>query len=543
MAHVHDAQRLVALQTTGLLDAPHDEAFDGLVRLVRRVAAVPTALITLVDADRQFFLAEIGFPEPGHSARQTPLSHSFCKYVVANEVVFEVSDARRDPLVADNGAVEDFGVTAYLGVPVYAPGGEVLGALCAIDTRSRDWTDDDRSALADLAAVASRTIADRVARREMGEMRAESEDREALLALAVEAAGYGLWSTDLTTGTTFWDPRCQEVLGVGPEAPASAMLGRSLVHPDDQAAAMEAFEAVLANPGDGYRVVTKLDRPDGSSRWVLVVGHVLYDGAGDPARILGLVVDVTARKQSEGRHRKERESLEREVATRTEALQHQTERARHLARALALAEQRERRRIAHVLHEDLQQILFGLSLYLGSDRMEGLEQHPAIQQLADRAIRLTRSLSHELAVPGPFDGRLGPTVEWLAESMRESQGLYVDVEMSGEVLVSSDIHSVAVQLVRELLANVVKHAGVDRATVWMTRDEAEAVLEVADEGVGFDLSAVAQWGRDGLGLRGIRDRIELVGGSFEVTSAPGEGTSVTLRFPADVRLLPAPEAG
>jgi signal transduction histidine kinase len=152
-AALADEGRLGALNRTRLLDTPPEEAFDRLTRLVCRLLGVPVALVSLIEADRQFFKSVVGLPEPWSLLRQTSLLHSFCQHVVANGAPLLVQDARGHPLVSDSFAIDDLGVLAYLGMPLATADGHTLGALCAIDTQPRDWTPGDAAALRDLAAV------------------------------------------------------------------------------------------------------------------------------------------------------------------------------------------------------------------------------------------------------------------------------------------------------------------------------------------------------------------------------------------------------
>ena len=148
-----------ALRRLGLLDSPPQAGFDRLTRLVRQALHVPVALVSLVDAERQFFLSADGLAEPLATARETPLSHSFCQHVVTARAPFRVEDAAEHEDVRDNFAVASLGVVAYLGQPLMTPEGHVLGALCAIDTQKRAWTAEEESALADLAAIANDELA------------------------------------------------------------------------------------------------------------------------------------------------------------------------------------------------------------------------------------------------------------------------------------------------------------------------------------------------------------------------------------------------
>src|SRR5688500_14201299 len=96
-----DPKRLTALRRLGLLDTPPEEVFDRLTRLASSALQTPIALLTLVDADRQFFKSGVGLPEPVASERQTPLSYSFCKHAVASGSPLLIGDVRDLPLVRD----------------------------------------------------------------------------------------------------------------------------------------------------------------------------------------------------------------------------------------------------------------------------------------------------------------------------------------------------------------------------------------------------------------------------------------------------------
>lgn len=147
------AERLEALRQTGLLDSPSEPAFDRVTGFATRLMGAPVSLMSLVDEDRQFFKSATGLPENFSSVRETPLSHSFCQHVVNSARPLVVEDAASHPLVKDNPAVREFGVSAYLGVPLTTPDGMTLGALCAIDTKPHVWNDDDVQRMTELAGI------------------------------------------------------------------------------------------------------------------------------------------------------------------------------------------------------------------------------------------------------------------------------------------------------------------------------------------------------------------------------------------------------
>jgi GAF domain-containing protein len=150
---ITDPERVAGLRRLALLDTPPNSTFDRLTELACQLLEVPIALITLVDADRQFFLSACGLPEPFRATRQTPLEYSLCQFAVAARRPLIVGDTRTDRLLADSAAVGLLGVAAYAGIPLITEGEHAVGTLCVLDVVTRDWTDDQLAHLAHLADV------------------------------------------------------------------------------------------------------------------------------------------------------------------------------------------------------------------------------------------------------------------------------------------------------------------------------------------------------------------------------------------------------
>lgn len=146
---------------TELSALPELGSFDHYARLVQRSLSVPVGLVSIVEEYRQVFPGALGLPDPWQEERETPLSHSFCKYVVAQEKPLIVEDARKEPFLVDNLAIPVLGVIAYAGWPITNSHGQVVGSLCAIDGEPRAWTAVDLENLRDLAAACSAEIAQR----------------------------------------------------------------------------------------------------------------------------------------------------------------------------------------------------------------------------------------------------------------------------------------------------------------------------------------------------------------------------------------------
>ena len=143
------------LEELGLVDAEPEPAFTHLAELASHLLDAPTSLVSFVqpERDRQFFKARVGTDRT-----QTPLSRSFCRYVVAEDEPLVIEDAIEDHRVWDNPVIEEDGVRAYLGAPVHDPEGVAVASLCVVDERPRNWSESDRATLEGLARCVSDAI-------------------------------------------------------------------------------------------------------------------------------------------------------------------------------------------------------------------------------------------------------------------------------------------------------------------------------------------------------------------------------------------------
>jgi signal transduction histidine kinase/ActR/RegA family two-component response regulator len=231
---------------------------------------------------------------------------------------------------------------------------------------------------------------------------------------------------------------------------------------------------------------------------------------------------------------------EQRLKALNETLGQRAEQLRRLAAEVTRAEQRERRRLAALLHDNLQQLLVATKFSIRSLRR--LTSDEEICRVAgeagdilDQAIAESKSLTMELSPPILHQGGLAPALRWLGSWMHQKHGLTVNVQVDDDAI--GEGGDVAVSLfsaARELLLNVVKHAGVHRARVRLARqDDQHVQLVVADKGAGFDPAQTIEGkiASGGFGLFNIRERLALLGGRLEVESTPGRGSRFTLVVP------------
>ncbi|MCE5279744.1 MAG: PAS domain S-box protein [Planctomycetaceae bacterium] len=210
----------------------------------------------------------------------------------------------------------------------------------------------------------------------------------------------------------------------------------------------------------------------------------------------------------------------------------------HLASELTLVEQRERRRLAEVLHDDLQQLLVGAKFRLVPlERSSDPKTQKAavdVRELLDQSIECSRSLTGDLSPPILHEGGLIAGLEWLGRWMQHKHGLRVDVHADGDDAPGpEDMIILLFQSVKELLFNAVKHAHARSAHVHVRWSDSQIEVTVADEGAGFDPAALAaKAGKGGgFGLFSVRERLDLLGGKMEIDSLPGRGSRFKLVAP------------
>lgn len=146
--------RLATLRSLGLLDSPPEERFDRLTRMAKRLFGVPIALISLVDANRQWFKSYLGI-----NVNEMPRDTSFCGHAILGDTLFIIPDASTDERFADNPLVlNDPSIRFYAGCPFKAPNGHKLGTLCIVDYQPRHFRQDEFEALIDLTAMLEREL-------------------------------------------------------------------------------------------------------------------------------------------------------------------------------------------------------------------------------------------------------------------------------------------------------------------------------------------------------------------------------------------------
>lgn len=259
--------------------------------------------------------------------------------------------------------------------------------------------------------------------------------------------------------------------------------------------------------------------------------------------ILLAIRDVTERHQALRELKQLTETLEERVERRTKQV-------RQLSAALTQAEAKERERIADLLHDNIQQLLFGATMMLTGmksplrqlttsdadvDALQSALEESVnnVQAVIREAGQATKTLSMELSPPVAAGDDLPEALDWLANHMKERYNLTVTLTLHQGFTVAHDSMRVLLfRTARELLFNTIKHAETDQASIMGQVEDDQLILSVCDEGNGFDVAAIEE-DLAGKGLPAVRQRIEALGGTVLIDTTPGEGTEVTITLPHD----------
>ena|GEM_PF-331824 len=214
-------------------------------------------------------------------------------------------------------------------------------------------------------------------------------------------------------------------------------------------------------------------------------------------------------------------------ARKNRALAEREEELARLSRRLLSAQEDERRRIAHELHDKLGQSLAAVKLHIGALRKSlPDEQRKEILGIVDQAIVETRSLAYSLRPPLLENLGLLPSIHQLAEMIEASSGIEVRLAMEEGKRLPRPVESLLFTVAQEAIKNVQGHAQANRVVVTLSRKPGRVTLAIEDDGIGFQATD-----SQGLGLLGIRERVEGIGGRLIITSTVGNGSCVTVEVP------------
>lgn len=315
----NEPDRLQALHALDLLDTAAEPVFEHITRLLARSLRVPIALVSLVDADRQWFKSCVGL-----DVCETPREFAFCAHAIAQQELMVVENATLDERFRDNPLVTgEPNIRFYAAVVVRTSSGHALGTLCAIDTTPRTLTQDERDTLSDLAGLVSVQIQQREAivlsRQQVNHSMAAIEASEARFRTIFEKAPVGI---ALVAQNGAWmrvnDALCA-IVGYSFDELAQLTF-QDITHPEDLDKDLSLLRQLVAGEIEHYQLEKRYLRKDGSTVWIDLAATKQVSALGELEYFVAIVTNIQARKEAEaslaGLHR----DLEGRVNERTREL-------------------------------------------------------------------------------------------------------------------------------------------------------------------------------------------------------------------------------
>ncbi|MCK4528092.1 PAS domain S-box protein [candidate division WOR-3 bacterium] len=275
--------------------------------------------------------------------------------------------------------------------------------------------------------------------------------------------------------------------------------------------------------------VSHIERSEGSKKGELrffdFYAHPILNDKRNVIQAVISISDITNRKRTE-----------------VEKIFNYQKKLRNLSHKLILAEEHERKRIATALHAEVGQNLALLKLKIGELRKrkshtETIKSLKEIYDLVQQAIISTRSLMYQISPTILYELGFVPAIDWLTERILKRNGIYCDFDDDGmKKPLNDDIRVLLFQAVQELLINIRKHAQARKAVVSIKKEDKNILIKVSDDGIAFDTSKLDSYIDEnvGFGLLNIRERLDMIGGSFEIKSKPEYGTIITLKAPLEI---------
>lgn len=362
------------------------------------------------------------------------------------------------------------------------------------------------------------------------------------LASIVDSSDDAIISKDLNGFITTWNGGAERLFGYT----AEEAIGRSvtmLIPPEYLAEEPGILNRIRQGERvDHYETVRR--RKDGALIHVSLTVSPILDSEGRVVGASKIARDISTQmkaraaiEDSERRLQEWNRALEAQVAERTAELREQTVRLRGLAAELTTVEQRERKRLAALLHDDLQQLLVAAKMQfnrLGPRIRDGsaAAELQKAGRMIDEALEAARGLTRQLRPPALYEDGLMAALQGLGAEMFSRYGLRIHLSGADPLnSLNDDVKALLFECIRELLFNAAKHAGVEDIEVEINSEAEVLRILVQDSGLGFDPADTKSSHNGGFGLFSVRERLTSLGGSLTMEPREEGGTRATILLP------------
>lgn len=349
-----------------------------------------------------------------------------------------------------------------------------------------------------------------------------AEENEKLLTQKVlkgaEIAHFGFIDWNLITNEMNFSQQANEIYGITEEPQDRAAFINKVVHPEDVTLVNENLELALQGLKE-YNIDHRIIRPDGSIKWINARAELYRNEAGKPIRMFGTILDITDNKNAELKIKAYNEQL------------------RLLTTHLQNIREEERTRIGREIHDELGQQLTAIKMDVAWIQKNTADKKEAISGklkniigLLDGSNQSVRKILSELR-PGTLDNNgLPEAMEWHAKQFTASTNIPVVIKNSEpDLKLHEDIATCIFRIFQESLTNIMRYAQAKKVLISLNIIDKKITMTIEDDGIGFDIGVVQS--RKTFGILGMRERVRSLDGQFELNSAPGKGTKISISLP------------
>jgi two-component system sensor histidine kinase UhpB len=351
--------------------------------------------------------------------------------------------------------------------------------------------------------------------------KANGQKDEALLRFNIlgMATNDAVWDLNLLSNECYTNRTLQEMFGyTADELSDNNKWWRDNLHPSDKDRVLETIDAKLNTGGTVWQDEYRFRCKNGSYKTVFDRGYILRNKAGRPYRIIGAMQDVTEQRQLQ------KQVIEQQIRYKVD-----------LAAEVIRAQEAERKKLGEELHDNVNQLLGVVKLYVEHAQVNATERETLLKKSVDylmMVIEEIRNLSKSLVGPSIHESGLTGSLVSLARTVTESGKIEMETRFDDvDEQILTDLQKLMLyRIVQEQVNNIMKHSNATKASLTLTKNGNHIVLEIRDNGKGFDPTTNKQ----GLGFKNIRNRVAVFDGHLEIKSAKEEGCLVKIQFQIDV---------
>jgi two-component system, NarL family, sensor histidine kinase UhpB len=327
--------------------------------------------------------------------------------------------------------------------------------------------------------------------------------------ILMHATNDTIWDWDMMEDQIVYNEGIQKIFGYSMQGVVSTNgWWKENIHPDERLKVYEQLDAVFASGVESLQMEYRYKAADGTYKYIFDRAAVIYNKDGKPIRMIGVMQDITYRKETD----------------------------RRIDRAILRTQEDERKTIGMELHDNVNQLLSASLLYLSmaeSSRQEDPVDYATViskgKEHIQEAIREIRLLSHQLAPVCNNHISIQEVYEALVSGIKHTRDIDVELHINGfeNVLLSGELQLNLYRIAQEQLNNIVKYARCKKVRISLQCTESMVRLQLSDDGVGFDPKEI----KSGIGLENIRRRAQLFSGHAEIQAVPGNGCTVIVELP------------